>query len=161
MADEKNNEKSETLSLLRILTKAEPVLLVVNLLLGANIALVRGMHVTLLHEKWPTVVKTLPVGAALVFLCMFGLFLTAGMHLLRRALMEITCLDLFGKVQAQWLASSKPTRTELLATGFVPQKLILNKANRESNAYYLEMHQKYEEEIQVTCPQIPHVSEVS
>lgn len=148
MTDEKDNENSETLALLRNLTRAEPVFLVLNLLIGANIALVRGLHVTVLNEKWSTSVETIPVGASLVFLCIFGLFLTAGVHLLRRSLIEIIYLDAFDKVRAQWKGSSEPTRKQLLDTGFVPRKLVFKKTNRESNSYYLVMHQKYKEEIQ-------------
>jgi hypothetical protein len=146
--DEKANDKSETLALLRNLTKAEPVLLILNLLLGANTALVRGLHVTVLHERWSTAVETVPVGAALAFLCVFGLFLTAGVGLLRRALIEIIYLNAFDKARARWKGSSEPTRTQLLGTGCVPQKLILEKANRESNDHYSVMHQEHEEAMQ-------------
>lgn len=149
MADEKSNEKSETLALLGSLTKAEPVLLVLNLFLGANIALVSGLHVGVLHEKWSVAIETIPVGAAAIFLCLFGLFLTAGIHQLRKVIVEIIYSEpVWAMRTALSKASLDPPRQQLLDSGFVPKELILKKANRESDNYYLEKYQQYEDGIQ-------------
>lgn len=143
---EENKSKSALLSMLNDLTKIESILLVLSFSLAANIRLVRGSHVSIFHEVWSTALQTIPLGDAVIFLCFFGIFMTAGMYALRQLLM-LFCVEIYlwvAKKMSKFFPAAEKF-TPSAHSGYVQRRHILEKANRESNTYYLNIYKEFQE----------------
>ena len=127
------------------LLNIEVGIVLLSFLVSANLILLRGLHIALRRTSWSGLQTGVPVGGAILFLCLFGFYLTAGASLMRMALFAVFG-DLVMKIHDRF-RTTNVKRTHVANADFVSKLLIRKKADRDSDMYYLRMYEQLKDEV--------------
>jgi hypothetical protein len=137
-------QAKELVDTLKGILDIEVGIVLLSLLVSANLVLVRGLHIALPRTSWNGIQTGVPVGGALLFLCLFGFYLTAGANLMRIALFEIFG-DFVMKVHDRFRTDTDVKTTHAANRDYVSRHLIRKKADQDSDMYYLRMYEQLED----------------
>ena len=114
--------------------------MLLSFLVSAHLILLRGLHIALPRTSWSGLQTGVPVGGAILLLCLFGFYLTAGASLMRMALFALFG-DLVMKIHDRFRTDTNVKRTHVANADFVSKLLMRKKADRDSDMYYLRMYE--------------------